>query len=101
LLKIQGLESDFGVVRIEQQSDDASVGNELKQELQLLCCEVAAKPAYAGSVRTRFVQAGDKSRLDWIAAEGEHDRDRRRCGLGSLNRGPAAGGDDHAHSPFV
>jgi len=96
LLKIQGLESDFGIVRIEQQSDDGSVGNELKQELQLLRCEVAAKPADAGNVRARFVQAGDKAGLDWIAAEGEHDRDRWRCGLGSVNRGSAAGGDDHA-----
>jgi len=100
LLKIQGLESDFGVVRIEQQSDDGSVGNELKQELQLLRCEVAAKPADAGNVRARFVQAGDKAGLDWIAAEGEHDRDRWRCGLGSVNRGSAAGGDNYADTPF-
>jgi hypothetical protein len=30
LLKIQGLEGCFGVVRVEQQSNDGSVGNELK-----------------------------------------------------------------------
>src|SRR5262249_60056594 len=87
LLKIQGLESDFGVVRIEQQSDDGSVGNELKQEFQLLRCEVATKPANAGNVRARFVQAGDQAGLDWIAAHGDHHRGRWRCGLGSVNRG--------------
>ena len=68
-LELRGLESNFGVVWIEQQSDDASVGNELKQKLQLLRYKIGSEPADAGNVSTRLVEAPDDTCLDWIAAE--------------------------------
>src|SRR5262249_5221056 len=94
-LDLRGLESDFGVVWIEQQSDDASVGNELKQKLQLLGYNIATEPADAGNVSTRLVEAPDDTCLDWIAAEREHDRDRRSRRLGGNDRRSAADCNDY------
>src|SRR5262249_24369274 len=89
-LELRGLESNFGVVWIEQQSDDASVGNELKQKLQLLRYKIGSEPADAGNVSARLVEAPDDTCLDWIAAEREHDRDRRsRCFGGNVRRSAA------------
>src|SRR5262249_24764274 len=94
-LELRGLESDFGVVWIEQQSDDASVGNELKQKLQLLRYNIATEPADAGNVSARLVEAPDDTCLDWIAAEREHDRDRRSRQLGGNDRRSAADCNDY------
>src|SRR5262245_15389012 len=94
-LELRGLESDFGVVWIEQQSDDASVGNELKQKLQLLRYNIATEPADAGNVSARLVEASDDTCLDWIAAEREHDRDRRSRRLGGSDRRSAADCNDY------
>src|SRR5262249_25639506 len=96
-LELRGLESDFGVVWIEQQSDDASVGNELKQKLQLLRYNIATEPADSGNVSARLVEASDDTCLDWIVAEREHDRDRRSRRLGGNDRRSAADCNDHRH----
>src|SRR5262249_61808873 len=55
-LELRGLESDFGVVWIEQQSDEASVGNELKQQLHQLSYNFAPEPREA---RNGSAQPGD------------------------------------------
>jgi hypothetical protein len=49
--------------RIEQQSNDGSVGNELKQNFQLLRYEIAAEPADAGDVSARLIEAPDDACL--------------------------------------
>src|SRR5262249_10845561 len=93
--ELRGLESDFGVVWIEQQSDDASAGNELKQKLRLLRYNIATEPADAGNISARLVEAPDDTCLDWIAAEREHDRDRRSRRLGGNDRRSAADCNDY------
>src|SRR5262249_56242465 len=53
------------------------------------------EPTEAGNVPARLVEAPDDTCLDWIAAEREHDRDRRSRRLGGNDRRSAADCNDY------
>jgi hypothetical protein len=51
----------------------------------------------AGRVAARPGEAGDKTKLDWVFANVENDRDGRCCSFGRERMDCAAGCDDYSH----
>src|SRR5262249_54282875 len=51
----------------------------------------------AGGVAARPGEAGDETKLDWVFANDEYDRDGRCCSFGRERMNCAAGRDDHRH----
>src|SRR5207248_3976952 len=64
----------FRKLRIDQQRDHGSIGNELEQQAEALAGDQGAEPARASDVTARPVEAHEVALLDRIATGREHDR---------------------------
>src|SRR5439155_22040722 len=76
------LEHIGGVVWIPEKGYAQNGWNSLLENLQPLGTDVRAKDGVAGDISSRSGEARHESGFDWIAANDEHDGNRRRRGLG-------------------
>jgi hypothetical protein len=68
------------------------------QESQSLGDHFLVKKIKAGRVAARPGEAGDKTKLDRVLSDAEHDRDRRGRGFGRRRSGVAARRSDNGHT---
>jgi hypothetical protein len=73
--------------------------HQLMQQPKPLGFQRVGQNVYACHVSARPAVARHEPQLDWIAADGEDDRDRRGRGLGRERRRVAAGRNYHGHRP--
>jgi hypothetical protein len=95
-LCISLLQLDIRVLGIQQRSEDLAVRNELVQQAHPLRREQVREKRRTRNVGTWPTEAGDKSVLDRVAAETEHNRNGRSRLLGR-ERCDGCGGSNHGH----
>ena len=83
--------------RIDEHGNTHGLGHQLMQESQPLGHHLLDEKIDAGRVAARPREAGDKTKLDRVFADAEHDRDRRGRSFGR-DRSAAAGRGDHGHT---
>ena len=82
---------------VAQHGDAASAGNKLVQEREALGDELMDEKIYTSHVAARPREARDKTKLDRIVPDTEHDRDLLRRGFGRERAGRKPGRGDHRH----
>src|SRR5262249_31953688 len=74
------------IVWIDQHTNKGCIGHEFVQQPEPLCLRYRGQEADPRGIATGAVKTGDQTNLDWIATNGEHNRNRRRRSLGSKRR---------------
>ena len=77
-------ELESRIVRVHEQGDPPSLGNQFPQQLKPFGIQLAGEEADARKVAARPGEAGDQTLLDRVAAGDEDDWDCRRCVLRRL-----------------
>src|SRR5205085_2536712 len=85
--------------RIDEHGNASGLWNQLMQEPQPLGCHLFGEKINASRVASRTRETIDKTELDGISCDTEHDRDGRGCGFSRARRRPAARYSNHGHRP--
>jgi hypothetical protein len=97
-LQLFYLEGGGSTVWVNEKCDQSGARHKFAEESETLRPEPNGKDAYACQISAWSVEAGDKTRLDRIAAIRKHHGDSCGCCLCRQCRRPV-GGDKHGHLP--
>jgi hypothetical protein len=67
---------------VDYHSYASGLGHQFMQKSQPFCHHLPGEKVDAGRVATRPGEAGDKTKLDWVFIDSEHDWDRCGCSFG-------------------
>jgi hypothetical protein len=85
--------------QIGQRADVRGRRHQFEQQSQPFCHRLSSDQRDAGDVTARPVEAGDQPERDRVAADHEHDRNRRGRRFGRADRRGAGGRDDGGDPP--
>jgi hypothetical protein len=87
-----------GIGRVDEYCNTSGLGYQLVQKTQPLCHYLPRKEIDAGRVASRPSEASDKTELDWVFIDSEHNWDRRGCGFDRDRDQRGGRRDDHRHA---